>query len=117
MVMLQAGLDQTALQAKLFRGFSDPSRLALLLQLRGGPKTVGELVTATGLSQPNASNHLACLRECALVRAEQYGRFVRYELSNPRIGKLLAISQELLGAVAREIYECANYEAKGRRHG
>jgi DNA-binding transcriptional regulator GbsR (MarR family) len=57
------------LKAKLFRGFADPSRLALLDALRQGERTVTELVAATGLSQPNASAHLACLRECGLVFA------------------------------------------------
>jgi DNA-binding transcriptional ArsR family regulator len=52
------------LQAKLFRGLSDYSRLSILPVLRAGPQTVGEIVAATGLSQPNASNHLRCLSDC-----------------------------------------------------
>ena len=56
-------LDQTSLglKAKLFRGFGDSSRLSILECLRQGPLTVGEIVNQTGLSQPNTSNHLACL--------------------------------------------------------
>jgi ArsR family transcriptional regulator, cadmium/lead-responsive transcriptional repressor len=111
-MMLQAGLDAVAMQAKLFRGLADPSRLSLLHALRAGPKTVGELVATTGLSQPNASNHLACLRECALVRAQPDGRHVRYTLSNRKIARLLDNSQSLLADVAQEIYDCVNYEAK-----
>ncbi|HLB46964.1 MAG TPA: metalloregulator ArsR/SmtB family transcription factor, partial [Anaerolineales bacterium] len=61
------------LQAKLFRGFGDPSRLSILDVLRGGPLTVSEIVETTGLSQSNASNHLGCLRDCGLVVAEQEG--------------------------------------------
>lgn len=107
--MLQAGVDAVSLQAKLFRGFSDRSRLAILLTLRDGPRTVGEIVTATGLSQSNASNHLACLRDCALVKAEQDGRFVRYAISHPEVVALLRTAEKLLGRVADEIYECANH--------
>lgn len=105
------------LEAKLFRGFSDPSRLALLTALQSGPKTVGELVLATGLSQPNVSNHLGCLRDCALVRSRPEGRHVRYELSDPRIGKLLTMSRSLLADVAAEIEACLNYDARKARHG
>ena len=54
------------LQAKLFRGFADPSRLGILDALRNGPLTVSEIVEATSLSQPNVSNHLGCLRDCGL---------------------------------------------------
>ncbi|NUQ83710.1 MAG: winged helix-turn-helix transcriptional regulator [Anaerolineales bacterium] len=51
------------LQAKLFRGFADPSRLSILEALRESECTVSDLVQTTGLTQPNVSNHLACLRD------------------------------------------------------
>ncbi len=97
------------LKAKLFRGFSDPSRLSILDALRGGPRTVGEIVAATGLAQPNASNHLACLRDCGLVSSEQAGRFVRYRLSDQRVALLLNLADKLLADVAKGVYECVNY--------
>lgn len=97
------------LQAKLFRGFADPSRLALLVMLRGGERTVSDLVQATGLTQPNVSNHLGCLRDCGLVTVRQQGRFAYYTLSDPRVEQLLALADELLGEVARGFYECVRY--------
>ena len=89
------------LQAKLFRGFSDPSRLSILNQLRDGPLTVTEIVDRTGLSQPNTSNHLGCLRDCGLVTSEQKGRYVSYQLSDQRVAKLLEQADALLADVAR----------------
>ena len=65
--MLTAEVQTLALKAKLFRGFADPSRLAILEALRSTPLNVGEIVEATGLSQSNISNHLGCLRDCGLV--------------------------------------------------
>jgi hypothetical protein len=62
------------LQARLFRGFADASRLAILEALRAKPLSVSDIVRATGLNQPNVSNHLACLRDCGLVASEQAGR-------------------------------------------
>ncbi len=99
------------LQAKLFRGFADPSRLSVLVALRDGPLTVGEIVEATGLSQSNASNHLGCLRDCGLVVAEQAGRYVTYHLSDDRVGELLELAESLLADVARGVYECTRYNA------
>ena len=98
-----------ALRAKLFRGFSDPSRLAILDSLRSGPLTVTEIVEATGLNQPNVSNHLACLWDCGLVAREQQGRYVRYRLSDERVAALLDLTDELLADVARGVYECTRY--------
>ncbi len=62
-----------------------------------------------GLSQSNASNHLACLRDCGLVVAEQAGRYVTYHLSDDRVGELPALAETLLADVARDVYESTRY--------
>jgi DNA-binding transcriptional ArsR family regulator len=107
--MLTTHPTAIALRAKLFRGFADPSRLSILDALRTGALTVNEIVQATGLSQSNVSNHLGCLRDCGLVTAQQQGRFVRYALSDARVGRLLRLADELLADVARGVYECTRY--------
>ena len=111
--MLAADEKQgVGLKAKLFRGFSDPSRLSILEALRVGPLTVTEIVAATGLNQPNTSNHLGCLRDCGLVSAEQQGRYVRYQLSDRRVATLLRVAEELLADVAKGVYECTRYRLR-----
>lgn len=100
-----------ALKAKLFRGFSDPSRLAILEALRGGSRSVSEIVEVTGLNQPNASNHLACLLDCDLVEREQRGRFAYYRLADERVDRLLGLADELLTDGAKGMYVCPRYEA------
>ena len=66
------------IRARVSRGLGDPSRLAVLESLRDGPRCVTDLVTETGLSQPNVSGHLALLRELGLAQAERRGRFAYY---------------------------------------
>ena len=115
-MFLLANPKSIEIQAKLFRGFSDPSRLSILDVLRDGKRTVTEIVEITGLMQSNVSNHLSCLRDCGLVTAKQQGRFVYYELSDERVGKLLIIADELLADVAKGVYECTRYNVKaGKR--
>ena len=116
-MLILANPKSIEIQAKLFRGFSDPSRLSILESLRDRAVTVSEIVVATGLSQPNVSNHLACLRDCGLVTAEQQGRFVYYKLSDKRVGQLLNLADELLADVAKGVYECMRYNVKGSKHG
>jgi DNA-binding transcriptional ArsR family regulator len=116
-MLMTSNVQAIDLQAKLFRGFSDPSRLSILEALRDGPLTVTEIVAAIGLSQSNTSNHLSCLRDCGLVVAEQEGRFVYYRLSDKRVGQLLGLADELLADVAKGVYECTRYDLKGTRHG
>ena len=110
-MLVTADKTSLALKAKLLRGFSDPSRLSILEVLRQGPRTVSEIVETTNLSQPNASNHLGCLRDCGLVVAEQEGRYVTYRLSDDRVGELLVLAEALLADVARGVYECTRYSA------
>lgn len=106
--------EMLALRGKLFRGLSDPSRLAILEAMREGPRTVSEIVEETGFNQPNVSNHLACLRECGLVVSTQQGRYVRYQLSDARVAALMGLADELLAEVARGVYECTRYTVAAR---
>ena len=98
----------THLKAAFFNGFADPSRLAILESLRDGPRTVGEIVEATGLSQPNTSNHLRCLRDCGVLHSEKHGRYVYYEFGDERIEKLLRLADEWLDEVADGVIECTH---------
>lgn len=109
MAIATATAQALDLKAKLLRGFSDPSRLAILDTLRARPMTVTEIVAATGLSQPNVSSHLSCLRDCGLVWREQQGRNALYSLADDRVVALLRLADELLADVAKGIYECTRY--------
>ncbi len=98
------------LKAKLFRGLADSSRLAILESLRSGERTVSGVTDATGLSQPNASGHLACLKECGLVAGRQEGRFVYYRLADPSVELMLRQAESFLSGVAERVYACTRYE-------
>lgn len=106
-----------SLKAKLFRGLADPSRLALLEALREGERTVSELVLATGLSQPNTSAHLACLKGCGLVTSRQEGRFVYYEIANARMVDLLRAVEDVLADVAPQVSACLRQDLVGGPNG
>ena len=116
-MILLANPTSIQIQAKLFRGLSDPSRLSILNALYNGALTVSEIVETTGLTQSNVSNHLGCLRDCGLVTAEHKGRFVYYELSDERVGRLLVLADELLADVAKGVYECTRYNIKEAKNG
>ena len=99
-----------ATRTKLFRGFADASRLAIVDALRAGARNVGEIVEMTGLGQSNVSNHLACLLDCGLVAREQRGRFAFYRLSDPRVSELIRTADELLTEVAVGLDACRRYD-------
>ncbi len=87
-----------ATPAAAARALSDPLRFAMLVRLLQGPATVADLVTVTGASQPNVSNHLTLLRERGLVRARREGRHMEYEVGNEAVAQAV----EALSALSEE---------------
>jgi ArsR family transcriptional regulator, zinc-responsive transcriptional repressor len=70
--------------AELFKALSSPLRVAML-RLLSEPRTVGSLVTLTGISQPLVSQHLRVLRGANLVVVERHGREAIYRVSDDHI--------------------------------
>lgn len=100
---------QIQLEAKLFKGFADQSRISILGVLIDGPKAVFQVVKETKLSQPNTSAHLACLLECGLIRKEKKGREVFYEISGKEVAVIIRQAQKILKKHSKEIYNCTRY--------
>lgn len=95
--------------ARMFRGFADPTRIAILMELLPGERRVSDLVDAVGGSQSNVSGHLACLKECGLVVDRPGGRRqVFYRLAGPEVTDLLSAAERLLGANGAAIELCRN---------
>jgi DNA-binding transcriptional ArsR family regulator len=64
----------------VFNAIAEPSRRAVLEALRDGEATVGSIVDAVGLTQPQVSKHLKVLREVNLVAARPVGKERFYRL-------------------------------------
>lgn len=107
--MVTSQAAPVSLAARLFRGFADPTRVAILLALLDGERRVTDLVDAVGGSQSNVSGHLACLKECGLV-VDRPGerRQVFYRLAQPEVVELLQAAERLLAATGSAIELCRN---------
>jgi len=102
--------EKLKLKAKFFRGFADPTRLAILECIRDGEKTVTEIAQQTEQSQSNVSNHLGCLLECGLLKNRRDGKNILYSIRNVKVKGLLENSDMVISEVYREIFECIRYE-------
>jgi DNA-binding transcriptional ArsR family regulator len=58
------------MEGAVWSALADQNRRAILGLLLQGPRPVGELAEACGLSQPSTSKHLRVLRDAGLVRVE-----------------------------------------------
>ena len=101
--------DDIDVAAQMFRGFGDPTRLAILTELLAGERRVVDLVAAVGGSQSNVSGHLACLKECGLVLDRPQGRAVHYRLASPAVVDLLRQAEVLLGEIGENVALCRNH--------
>ena len=91
--------------AALLRLISEPTKHAVLQLLRGGERSVGELVDAVGATQSNVSHQLRLLRDAGLVRSRAIGRTRRYRLADPELRRLL----EQVEALADRLEQVAYY--------
>ena len=102
------------LRARFLRGLGNLARLALLEELRGGERCVGELVAATGMGQSSVSAHLACLKTCGLVDSRQHWRHVYYRLAGPHVAHLLDEVDLVLATMAARAASRARAEREQR---
>lgn len=71
-----------------FEAIAEPNRRRLLELLREGERPAGDLVDATGLSQPGVSKHLKLLREAGLVSVRPDGQRRLYRLEADQLAPL-----------------------------
>jgi DNA-binding transcriptional ArsR family regulator len=63
-----------------YAALAEPSRRRILDLLRGGERSVNDLVSRLDLSQPSVSKHLKVLREAGLVGVRPEGKLRWYGL-------------------------------------
>ena len=81
---------------RIGRALADPTRARILLSLLERPAYPAGLAEDLGLTRPNVSNHLTCLRDCGIVVAEPAGRRVLYDIADARLRHAL---RDLVGVV------------------
>ena len=78
-------MARAATTSDAFNAIAEPQRRAILDALAAGERSVGELVDALGLSQPQVSKHLRVLREVDVVSVRELGRQRLYRVNGPAL--------------------------------
>jgi DNA-binding transcriptional ArsR family regulator len=92
--------------ADFFQVLASPIRLAVVRLLLKGERCVGELIDELGIAQPRLSNHLACLRNCGLVRTRRDGNYIYYALADPRLADVIRSAEDLADMNAERLVGC-----------
>ncbi len=95
-----------------FKALGEPARLQLLMALRGGEMSVGELVESTGLGQANVSKHLQQLHACGYVSRRKEGTFAYYAIAHADVFVLCDV---MCGRIEQE-QRARGAALRGRAH-
>ncbi|MFA5193935.1 MAG: metalloregulator ArsR/SmtB family transcription factor [Verrucomicrobiia bacterium] len=74
--------------AARFRALGEPMRLRILQAVCKTPRSVNDIVAATGSTQANISKHLALLTTAGILKREKDGQRVFYGVKNKLAVKL-----------------------------
>ena len=77
------------LRRDVFQAIADPTRRAILLLVASQSLTAGAIASNFNTARPTVSKHLQILTECDLLKQEQKGREVYYQI-NPEKMKEVA---------------------------
>ena len=77
--------------ADLLRALANEQRLMILCHLVQGPLSVGQLNERVPLSQSALSQHLAVLRESAIVRTRRKSQTILYSLPEGVVTRLIDV--------------------------
>jgi len=81
--------------AQLLKALGNEQRLMILCHLLDGPLSVGELNQRLTMSQSALSQHLALLRELALVSTRREAQTIYYSLPDGPVVRVMALMQEI----------------------
>ena len=95
----QVEAELQELHARVCKAIADPKRLLIINELRNSELSVGELCEALGLSQSNASQHLAVLRHAGLVTSRRDGNRVLYSITDEHF---LAMCEHVCASIERQ---------------
>ena len=88
--------DDVAELAARFKAISEPSRLKILLALRGGELCVEHITQAVGGNQSAVSHQLKTLRDNRIIKCRRDGKKILYALADSHVMAIIELCKEHL---------------------
>jgi DNA-binding transcriptional ArsR family regulator len=98
--------------AQALQALGDPTRRAVLEELRDGPRAVGEIAARLPVSRPAVSQHLRVLKEAGLVTERQNGTRRLYRVDPDGLAGLREYLSQFWEEVLASLKEAAEKEER-----
>jgi ArsR family transcriptional regulator len=89
-------------RARIIKALAHPTRLAIVDELKNGPRCVCEIHAVTGADRTTVSKHLSVLKNGGIVQDEKRGLQVFYSLRCPCVTDFFACAEKVLMTEAKE---------------
>ena len=99
--------------AMAITALADPTRRAVLEELRGGPRAVGEIAARLPVSRPAVSQHLRVLKDAGLVRDRAEGTRRLYSVNGDGLAELREYVNGFWDEALAAYERAANTETEG----
>ncbi|MEW5746097.1 MAG: metalloregulator ArsR/SmtB family transcription factor [Nitrospirota bacterium] len=101
------------LQAEVCKILSSPKRLEIINALKGGEKSVTELVDILDTPKANVSQHLAVMRLKGILKTRRDGVNIFYSIAHPKVIEACMLMREVLTELLTERSKMASLMRKG----
>lgn len=100
------------LQAEICKTLASPIRIEIISALKGGEKSVTELIEILGISKANVSQHLSLMRLKGILTSRREGLNIYYRIVNPKVLQACSLMREVLSDILSERGKMASLISK-----
>ncbi|WP_440896410.1 autorepressor SdpR family transcription factor [Amphibacillus sp. Q70] len=80
----------------VFKALADPTRRQILILLKGGDLTAGEIAKHFNMSKSSISQHLNILKQAELVYHNKIGQYIYYTLNTTVFQELVSWTMDFI---------------------
>lgn len=100
------------LQAEICKILASPKRIEIITALKGGEKTVSQIIEILGIPKANASQHLALMKVKGILNSRREGVNIYYSIANPKVVQACSLMREVLSDIMAERGKMASLMAR-----